>query len=218
MIKIQDVVHKTLLPTYDVFDEYRYFEPAYDWHVMQFKGKKLAVTVCEDIWNLGNNPLYRICPMDKLIQQAPDLMMKRPASASPFDYTHIEDRKAIIKANVLKYKIPLLYCNAVGSQTEIVFDGGSLIFDKDSHLIKEGKYFEEDSVVGQFDEEGQVQSEILAEASTLPNSELNPSHYDATLNIDKIHDALVMGIRIIRKWVSPKPFWVLVEASIRQLH
>ncbi|MBK7690288.1 MAG: NAD+ synthase [Bacteroidetes bacterium] len=191
--KIQDVVHKTLLPTYDVFDEYRYFEPAYDWHVMQFKGKKLAVTVCEDIWNLGNNPLYRICPMDKLIQQAPDLMIN--LSASPFDYTHIEDRKAIIKANVLKYKIPLLYCNAVGSQTEIVFDGGSLIFDKDSHLIKEGKYFEEDSILVEFDEEGLVQSEILAEASTLPNSELNPSHYDATLNIDKIHDALVMGIR-----------------------
>lgn len=190
---IQDVVHKTLLPTYDVFDEYRYFEPAYDWHIMQFKGKKLAVTICEDIWNLGNNPLYRICPMDKLIQQAPDLMIN--LSASPFDYTHIEDRKAIIKANVLKYKIPLLYCNAVGSQTEIVFDGGSLIFDRNANMIKEGKYFEEDFIAIDWDEENGIQNDILTKASSLPDVELNPNTYDATLNIEKIYDALVMGIK-----------------------
>ncbi len=61
-------IHKTLLPNYDVFDEYRYFEPAYDWNVVEFKGKKIALTICEDIWNLGDNPLYRICPMDELIK------------------------------------------------------------------------------------------------------------------------------------------------------
>ncbi|MFW1485203.1 hypothetical protein ACEV9B_23640, partial [Vibrio parahaemolyticus] len=61
------------------------------------------------------------------MEQQPDIMLN--LSASPFDYTHDEDRKAIIKANVLKYKIPMFYCNAVGSQTEIVFDGASLIFD-----------------------------------------------------------------------------------------
>ena len=105
------MVHKTLLPTYDVFDEYRYFEPAFQWHVMTFKGKKLAVTICEDIWNLGDNPLYRICPMDELIKQSPDIMIN--LSASPFDYTHVDDRKAIIKANVNKYKLPLLYCNCL---------------------------------------------------------------------------------------------------------
>ena len=62
--EIQAVAHKTCLPNYDVFDEYRYFEPAYEWAVMEFKGKKLAVTICEDIWNLGDNPLYRNCPLD----------------------------------------------------------------------------------------------------------------------------------------------------------
>lgn len=191
--KIQDVVHKTLLPTYDVFDEYRYFEPAYEWHVMHFKGKKLAVTICEDIWNLGNNPLYRICPMDELIKHGPDIMIN--LSASPFDYTHVEDRKAIIKANVLKYKIPMLYCNAVGSQTEIVFDGGSLVFDQQANLIKEGKYFEEENTLIDLHEDGQIQNEIIALASTIPDTELNPGTYDATLNIAKIHDAIVMGIQ-----------------------
>jgi len=62
--EIKAEVHKTLLPNYDVFDEYRYFEPAYDWNVVHFKGKKLGVTICEDIWNMGDNPLYRITPME----------------------------------------------------------------------------------------------------------------------------------------------------------
>ncbi len=140
--EVQTVVHKTLLPTYDVFDEYRYFEPAFSWNTVTFRGKRIAITICEDIWNLGDNPLYRICPMDQLMQQQPDIMIN--ISASPFDYDHDEDRKEIARLNVLKYQLPLLYCNAVGSQTEIVFDGGSLVLDKKGNLIKEMKYFEED--------------------------------------------------------------------------
>lgn len=102
--EVKAEIHKTLLPTYDVFDEYRYFEPAYNWQTVLFKGKKLAITICEDIWNLGDNPLYRVCPMDELMKQEPDVMLN--LSASPFDYTHYnEDRKATIKANVLKYKV-----------------------------------------------------------------------------------------------------------------
>ena len=191
--QIQDVVHKTLLPTYDVFDEYRYFEPAFQWHVMTFKGKKLAVTICEDIWNLGDNPLYRICPMDELIKQSPDIMIN--LSASPFDYTHVDDRKAIIKANVNKYKLPLLYCNAVGSQTEFVFDGGSFIFDQHANLIAEGKYFEEDLISVVIKDDGNIETPIISNAADLPSQELNPLMYDHTLNIPLIHDAIVMGIK-----------------------
>ena len=104
-------IHKTLLPTYDVFDEYRYFEPAYEWNIVEFKGKKLAITICEDIWNMGNNPLYRICPMDILIDQKPDLMIN--LSASPFDYSHGEERKLVVQTNAIKYNLPIFYCNAV---------------------------------------------------------------------------------------------------------
>jgi NAD+ synthase (glutamine-hydrolysing) len=143
--EVKGVAHKTCLPTYDVFDEYRYFEPAYEWRVIPFKGKKIALTICEDIWNLGNNPLYRVCPMDQLIGQSPDLIIN--ISASPFDYDHDEDRKEVVRQNVEKYKLPLYYCNAVGSQTEIVFDGGSLVYDAKGKLIKEMKYFEEDWAV-----------------------------------------------------------------------
>lgn len=140
--KIQSEIHKTLLPNYDVFDEYRYFEPAYDWHVMEFRGKKLAVTICEDIWNMGDNPLYRITPMEKLMPFHPDFMIN--LSASPYNYAQDIVRNSIVKAHVLKYKMPMLYCNAVGSQTEIVFDGGSLVYDVNGSKVKEMKYFEED--------------------------------------------------------------------------
>jgi NAD+ synthase (glutamine-hydrolysing) len=148
--EVKGVAHKTCLPNYDVFDEYRYFEPAYEWQIIPFRGKKIALTICEDIWNLGDNPLYRICPMDKLIEQRPDFMVN--ISASPFDYDHDEDRKEIIRANVLKYRLPMYYCNAVGSQTEIVFDGGGLVYDRFGRLIKEMKYFEEDYLVIESDE------------------------------------------------------------------
>ena len=140
--EIKAEIHKTLLPTYDVFDEYRYFEPAFDWQCIPFKGKKLAVTICEDIWNLGDNPLYRQTPMEMLIKEKPDVMLN--LSASPYNYAQDTVRNSIVKAHVEKYRIPMLYCNTVGSQTEIVFDGGSLVYDAEGNRIKEMKYFEED--------------------------------------------------------------------------
>ncbi|OIR12014.1 glutamine-dependent NAD(+) synthetase [mine drainage metagenome] len=191
--QIKAEVHKTLLPTYDVFDEYRYFEPAYDWNVIEFKGKKLAVTICEDIWNINDNVLYRICPMDKLMQQSPDVMIN--LSASPFDYTHDEDRKSIIKANVEKYKLPMFYCNAVGSQTEIVFDGASLIFDKDANLCKALPMFEEtmESVV--LNDDGTIAAPVIEPASRMPDKQLNPDGLEEELNIAQIYAALILGIK-----------------------
>ena len=191
--KIIAEIHKTLLPTYDVFDENRYFESADSWKVVPFKGKKLAITICEDIWNLGDNPLYRICPMDHLMEQAPDIMLN--LSASPFDYTHDEDRKATIKANVLKYKIPLFYCNAVGSQTEIVFDGGSYAFDKDANLCGALPMFESDMQIFECNDDGSINAPILEPAARVPNKELNPSKLMPELNIDQVYKALVLGIK-----------------------
>ena len=191
--KIIAEIHKTLLPTYDVFDENRYFEPADDWKVVPFKGKKLAITICEDIWNLGDNPLYRICPMDKMMEQSPDILLN--LSASPFDYTHDEDRKATIKANVLKYKIPLFYCNAVGSQTEIVFDGGSYAFDKQANLCGSLPMFEDAMEIFECTEDGMINSPIIEPATRVPNKELNPLTLEPALNIDQVYKALVLGVK-----------------------
>ena len=191
--EVKAVVHKTCLPNYDVFDEYRYFEPAYNWKIIDFKGKKLAVTICEDIWNLGDNPLYRNCPMDELMKQQPDIMLN--LSASPFDYTHVEDRKAIIKLNVEKYKLPMLYCNCVGSQTEIVFDGGSLVFDKHANLIKQLPLFEEAMEIVELNADGNFTLSVTTAAKDLPDAEFNPAELDYNLCTAEIHAAIVTGIK-----------------------
>lgn len=187
------IAQKTCLPNYDVFDEYRYFEPARQWSVLPFRGKKLAITICEDIWNMGDHPLYRECPLDHLHPQQPDLILN--LSASPFDYTHLEDRKAILKLNVRKYNIPMLYCNAVGSQTELVFDGGSLVMDADANLVQQLPLFEESIRYVDVNEGGRFTQPVLASAAQLPDAEWNPDTLKPETGIAAIHQALVLGIR-----------------------
>lgn len=191
--EIKGEMHKTLLPTYDVFDEYRYFEPAFDWHILEFKGKRLAVTICEDIWNINDNPLYRVCPMDKLMEQHPDVMIN--LSASPFDYIHEEERKSVIKSNVIKYKLPMFYCNAVGSQTEIVFDGASLIFDKNGNLCKALPSFEEAIDGATLHDDGTIVETTPDHIKPIDHIKPNPATYDPQLNIKGIHTALIHGIK-----------------------
>jgi NAD+ synthase (glutamine-hydrolysing) len=202
--KVAGVAHKTLLPNYDVFDEYRYFEPGYEWNVLEFKGKKIALTVCEDIWNLGDNPLYRQCPMDVLITQQPDLMIN--ISASPFDYDHDQDREEIVRANVIKYGLPMFYCNAIGSQTEIVFDGGSLVMDANGQIVKEMKYFEEDFAIVNLDEI-EVQKAKRKPMKVVPEFDKDMrvgkvedpdkiiEYLTSDENIGQIKEALILGIR-----------------------
>lgn len=199
---LQGIAYKTLLPTYDVFDEYRYFEPANSWNIIPFKQYRIALTVCEDIWNLGDNPLYRICPMDQLMPQQPDLMIN--ISASPFDYDHAEDRREVIRANVLKYKLPMAYCNAVGSQTEIVFDGGSMGMDVNGNIVKEAAFFKEDLLLVVLMPGSQPDAKALKAASQSFDKDMRVSRVSnpdeivsfliAEKNIAEIYEALKLGI------------------------
>ena len=174
---ILGVAHKALLPTYDIFDEYRYFEPCKTFNTVTYKNKKIALTICEDIWNIGNeNPLYPICPMDSLIKENPDFMLN--LSASPFSYKQAEERKGIVKANTLRYGVPMFYANHVGAQTEIIFDGGSLAANSKGEIVAELPYFEECIEI--------IDSE---EIDSLINIEQSMS------SIERIHLGLVTGIK-----------------------
>ncbi len=176
--KILYVQHKALLPTYDIFDEYRYFEPGSEFQVVNYKGKKIALTVCEDIWNIGNeNPLYVTCPLDHLIEQKPDFVIN--VSASPFDYDHAEDRIDILRENALRYKVPLFYTNHVGAQTEVIFDGGSIVMAASGHVYEEMAYFEEAYAIYDLDS-------VLAEDQSLEQPKDK---------IKEIHDGLVLGVK-----------------------
>lgn len=192
-------VHKTLLPTYDVFDENRYFEPAFNWNVLEFKGKKLAVTICEDIWNLGDNPLYRHSPMEELIRQSPDVMLN--LSASPYNYAQDVVRRSIVEATVARYNLPMLYCNTVGSQTEIVFDGGSLVYDVNGQLVQELAYFAEDETMVDLDaltvkkETPAVDHKYYYAAGEVGKELPTLEYLTNEKNISEIYAALVLGIR-----------------------
>ena len=141
--KVSHVAHKALLPTYDIFDEYRYFEPAINFNIVEYKGKRIALTVCEDIWNIGNeNPIYTVCPMDEMMPQKPDFIIN--LSASPFSYKQAAERLNIIRANVERYKIPMFYVNHVGAQTELIFDGGSVVMCANGETFNEMSYFKEE--------------------------------------------------------------------------
>mgnify|MGYP003575295746 CR=1 FL=1 len=176
---IKAVVNKALLPTYDVFDEYRYFQPNTDFSCIDFKGVRIALTICEDLWNINDNPLYVSAPMDELIKEGPDLMIN--IAASPFSYNHDDNRYKVLKDNSLKYNLPLLYVNQVGSQTEIIFDGGSFAFSAKGELLDQLKYFEEDMKVYDFDS-GELKG-------------LTALEYQPASDVSQIHDALVLGIK-----------------------
>lgn len=176
--KILHRAHKALLPTYDIFDEYRYFEPAHEFKVVEYKGKRIALTVCEDIWNIGNeNPLYRTCPLDELQKQSPDFVIN--LSASPFSATQAKERLRILKENADRYKKPIFYINHVGAQTEIIFDGGSVAMSPSGEIYEEMVYFKE--AIKTFD---------LAAVERGGRVSEQPKN-----KIALIHDALVLGIR-----------------------
>ena len=170
--------HKSLLPNYDVFDEYRYFEPDYDSRIIELNNFKIALTICEDLWNIGEELLYPFSPMEKLSEQNPDLIVN--IAASPFNYNQADIRKDVLRRNVEKYKIPLLYVNHVGAQTELIFDGGSMAFNKNAEIINECKYFEEDYCI--------IDSNNLYQKSV-------SKKIVHTEKILLMHNALVLGIK-----------------------
>lgn len=173
---IKEVRDKSLLPTYDVFDEYRYFEPGRNFEPVVFKGKRIALTVCEDVWNVGNdNPLYPVCPLDELTKRHPDIIIN--LSASPFNYTHFEARLNVIRANVERYKVPMIYVNQIGAQTELIFDGGSVAMNASGEVVARLPFFEEAISI--------VDTENMSATVTTPVPE----------KIELIHEALLLGIR-----------------------
>lgn len=176
--EIKQRVHKSLLPTYDVFDEYRYFEPGRQHEIIHYKNKKIALTICEDLWDVEENErMYLVRPMDELIKQEPDMMIN--IAASPFHSEQMKKRNMVLEKNCKMYNLPLLYVNHVGAQTELIFDGGSFVMNRKGEIVEELAYFDEDFVI--FD------TALIDEKP--PVVLFNPSQ------ITLIHDALVLGIK-----------------------
>lgn len=173
--EIKDVFHKTLLPTYDVFDEYRYFEPNTEFKTIELNGKRVAVTICEDLWNEEDDPMYTFSPLEKTGEGKIDLVIN--IAASPFDFNHREKRISILKRNAIKFKAPIIYVNHAGAQNDLVFDGGSMVLDADGEIMFEADYFNE----GLFN-------------TSIPTIQTRPIGIDIPKE-ERIRQALVCGIR-----------------------
>ena len=182
---IQKIINKTLLPTYDIFDEYRYFEQNTEFSLIRYQGCNLAVTICEDLWfrqpiltDFGKDRLYSVCPMDKLAVLCPDLVIN--ISASPFSYNQGKIKTDILTSNARQYKTPIYYLNQVGAQTELIFDGGSMVIDPHGHIDRM-KLFDEDFRIFETD----VQDSVSTENKEGKGDDV----------VEMIHDALILGIR-----------------------
>jgi NAD+ synthase (glutamine-hydrolysing) len=183
--KIIFKTNKALLPTYDIFDEYRYFEPEKNFSIFTIKGIKIALTICEDLWDeqpfdnkFEKSRLYTVSPMDELSRYNPDLIIN--ISASPFSYTKIEAKKSIFTSKALKHSTPVIIANQIGANTELIFEGASLVINGEGKICRQLGYFEETVETFSLDE-------IMAGASTYKEPVYEP--------ISLVHKALVTGIR-----------------------
>lgn len=183
---VQQVFHKTLLPTYDIFDEYRYFEPNKEFKLLDFKDKKIAVTICEDLWfdqpadnAFSNNRLYTENPLDKLAALDPDLIIN--LAASPFSYLRQQVKTEIFTDNARKFRLPILYVNQVGAQTELVFEGGSLAINGHGRIVSALNLFREDH--------------LLIDLDDLIMDRLPEASHKQWERPELIYHALLLGIR-----------------------
>ncbi len=177
--------NKALLPTYDIFDEYRYFEPETNFSIFSIKGIKIALTICEDLWDeqpfdnkFEKSRLYSISPMDELARYSPDLIIN--ISASPFSYTKVEAKKKIFTSKAAKHGIPVVTANQTGANTELIFDGASLIINGEGKIYRQLGYFEETVFSFSLDD-------VVTWKNPVPGIRHNP--------VSLIHKALVTGIR-----------------------
>ncbi len=140
--------YKMLLPTYDVFDESRYFQPAKQQHIYSFHSEQLGITVCEDIWNDKNfwaKPLYERDPVSELVGQGADLIVN--ISASPYTIHKRALRQHMLQALATRHRRPLVYVNQVGGNDTLVFDGSSMALTADGKIAAQARSFEEDLVL-----------------------------------------------------------------------
>ena len=183
--KILFTASKALLPTYDIFDEYRYFEPEKGFSVFSINGMKVALTICEDLWDeqpfdnkFEKNRLYTVSPMEELSQHKPDIIIN--IAASPFSYKKSEAKENIFRNKARKYGLPVISVNQTGANTELIFDGASIIVDPRGEIYKMLPYFEES--VETFETEDIISGSVAAKIE-------KPDE------IALIHKALVTGIR-----------------------
>ena len=163
--KIVGYYKKILLPTYDVFDEDRYFKSGNEPSVFELaisgQSKRIGLQICEDLWDHN----YSKDLAESIKETGADIIIN--ISASPFGDDRLIERSNLIKAKAKKTRLPFVYCNMVGSQDELIFDGQSLVYGPDGNLIAKGKAFEEDLLLVDLKEVNQINLPIMEREESL---------------------------------------------------
>ncbi|MDJ0725021.1 MAG: NAD+ synthase [Prochloraceae cyanobacterium] len=181
--QIKQIFHKRLLPTYDVFDEDRYFQPGYESNYFTLDGIKIGVTICEDLWNdekFWGKRTYQINPIEDLVKLDIDLVVN--LSASPYTVNKHKLREEMLKSSAIRARIPIVYVNQVGGNDDLIFDGNSFSFNCNGQLMCRAKAYERDLVIIDYDE---------AKGDLLPGSIVNLPETEA----EEIFLALVLGVK-----------------------
>ena len=171
--RVERTFRKTLLPTYDVFDEDRYFEPASEPQILRLKGTIFGISICEDIWNdrdFWKRRRYHADPVQELVARGSDAIIN--LSASPFTVGKQMHREAMLSNLARKYQVPFLYVNQVGGNDDLVFDGRSCFFDSSGTLIARGRGFEEDLVIADLATPAPTPAGSLAKDDFTPEAEI----------------------------------------------
>jgi NAD+ synthase (glutamine-hydrolysing) len=195
--RVQKTSGKILLPSYDVFDETRYFEPAKESLVFELSGKRIGVTICEDMWNVEDIegvPKYRQNPVKDLCARGIDILIN--ISASPYTIDKPAQRMTVLKAAAIKYNVPILYCNQVGGNDDLLFDGSSIVVDNHGRLILKAEEFKEDIIFWDSEKEYQERStgNIPLEASVLNGLIMGTRDYALKCGFKKVLLGLSGGI------------------------
>ena len=167
--KIAFIQSKMLLPTYDVFDEMRNFAPAKSQELFSFCGNRMALTICEDAWNdkrFWHKRLYTVDPVESLIQAGGNFLLN--ISASPFWIGKREMRRDMLASIARQHKVPVVLVNQVGGNDSLVFDGSSLVLNREGEVIAQGRSFEEDLIY--FDSQalsGEMHEQIAGEEASV---------------------------------------------------
>jgi len=188
--------HKRLLPTYDVFDEARYFEAGNAPGILEIDALRIGVSICEDIWTeKGFNPFeYPINPVQELREQKIDFIIN--ISASPYYVKKIEEVKKLISIHCKKHSLPFVYVNQTGANDELIFQGHSMVFDKTGEMILKAKDFEEDLIIWNIKNriDVTVSSELKLEDELISALCLGISDYCRKLGFNKVVIGLSGGI------------------------
>ncbi len=192
--KIVSRHYKSLLPTYDVFDEDRYFEPTHDVSIAKISGRKFGISICEDAWGadvVWPGTIHHKDPVECMIRQGAEVIIN--ISASPFTIGKQDARLKMLTGHAKRYNVPIIFVNQIGGNDDLVFDGNSLVINKKGIVVDRASGFEEDLLMVEFKGSDVTSGESKTKSV---NQETRYAVGEGNVDVESVYKALILGTRV----------------------